>query len=215
MAMMVPSDYPDRALRGDLDVAEEPPCSNLELGPLAGFDVHPVIAEERGSTGGDSGASRNTQPDIPDQVEHAEDGPITGRPVPQVQLHIAEEDHDLLVGPSGGNGTLGHVAQEREDRRSRRRPPRPDAIASPRARRLLTPERRVPEAPRESDRARSSRPRTRGEFHLVSQTCQRFDAVPKPCVGSSIRLGHRDWFSTCRPIRATTARTRLFQPATR
>jgi hypothetical protein len=61
--------------------------------------------------------------DISYQVEDAKDGSLPGRPGSQVQPHIANEDHDLLICPSDRNGPLGHIAEERKHRTSSRRPP--------------------------------------------------------------------------------------------
>ena len=110
-------------LVADFHVAEEAPRPNLDLGTLPGFHVDALIPEERGTAGGHPGAGGDTQPDVSDQVEDPKDGSLTGRPVAKVQPHVADEDHDLLIGPSDGNGTLSHIAQEREHRRSGRRPP--------------------------------------------------------------------------------------------
>jgi hypothetical protein len=105
----------------DLDVAEEAPSPNLDLGTLARFHVDALIPEERGSAGGYPGAWRDLQSDVADQVEDAKDGSLTRRPGAEVQPHIADKDHDLFIGPSDREGALSHIAQEREHRRSSRR----------------------------------------------------------------------------------------------
>jgi hypothetical protein len=110
-------------LVADLDVADESPCSDLELGAFARFHADALIPEECAAARDRSGPRRDTQPDVPDQVEDAKDGSFTGRSVAQVHPHIADEDHDLLIGPSGRKGVLRHVTQEREHRWSGRRPP--------------------------------------------------------------------------------------------
>jgi hypothetical protein len=53
-----------RPLLVDLDVAEESPSPNLNLGTFAGFHVDTLIPKERGSAGGHAGARRNAQLDI-------------------------------------------------------------------------------------------------------------------------------------------------------
>jgi len=107
----------------DLDVAQQPPRADLDLGTLAGFHVDALIPEERGSAGGHPGARGNVQLDISDQVEDAKDGCLTRRPGAQVQPHVTNEDHDLLISPSDGQGAFSHIPQEREHRLSGRRTP--------------------------------------------------------------------------------------------
>jgi hypothetical protein len=105
----------------DRDVAEEAPRPNLDLGTVAGLHVDALIPEERGPAGGYPGTRGNVQSDVADQVEDAQDGSLTGRSGAQVQPHIANKDHDLLIGPSDWKGTLGHIAQQREHSASSRR----------------------------------------------------------------------------------------------
>jgi hypothetical protein len=52
------------AVTRDLDVAEESPSPNLNLGTFAGFHVDALISKERGSAGGHAGARRNAQSDV-------------------------------------------------------------------------------------------------------------------------------------------------------
>jgi hypothetical protein len=107
----------------DLNVAEQTPCPDLDLGTLAGTHVDALIPEKCGSAGGYPGARGNVKSDISDQVEDAKDGCLTRRSGAQVQPHVANEDHDLLIGPSDGQGALGHIAQERDHRWSGRKDP--------------------------------------------------------------------------------------------
>ena len=121
----VPSRRADRSSRSvaDLDVADDSPCPNLELGTIGCFHADALIPEERAATRDHSGPRRYTQPDIPYQVEDPKDGAICRRTVAEVHPHVADEEHYLLVGPSNGKGVLGHIAEEREHRRPRRRAP--------------------------------------------------------------------------------------------
>jgi hypothetical protein len=52
------------AVSRDLDVAEESPSPNLNLGTFTGFHVDALIPKERGSAGGHAGARRNAQLNI-------------------------------------------------------------------------------------------------------------------------------------------------------
>ncbi len=69
------------------------------------------------------------------QVEDAKDGSLPGRPGSQIQSNVANEDHNLLIGPSDRKGTLSHVAHQREHRRSSRRPPSLARASDPEPRR--------------------------------------------------------------------------------
>jgi hypothetical protein len=97
----------------DLNVAQQPPRADLDLGTLAGFHVDTLIPEERGSAGGHPGARGNVQLDISDQVEDAKDGCLTRRPGAQVQPHVTNEEHDLLISPSDGQGAFSHIPGQR------------------------------------------------------------------------------------------------------
>jgi hypothetical protein len=105
----------------DLNVADEPPRPNLELGTLACLHANAVIPEECGPARGHSGTGRDTEPDVSDQVEDAKDRSRGRSSISQVHPHVADEHHDLLIGPSGPKGTLCHITEEREHRWSRRR----------------------------------------------------------------------------------------------
>ena len=118
-------------LVADFDVADEPRSTDLELRAFARFHIDPLIPEECAAARDRSGPRRDAQPDVPYQVEDAKDGSFTGRAVAQVHPHVADEDHDLLIGPSGWKGVLRHVAQKREHRRSGRRPPDPPRTPHP------------------------------------------------------------------------------------
>jgi hypothetical protein len=86
----------------DLNVAQQPPRADLDLGTLAGFHVDTLISEERGSAGGHPGARGNVQLDISDQVEDAKDGCLTRRPGAQVQPHVTMRTTICsLVHPTG------------------------------------------------------------------------------------------------------------------
>jgi hypothetical protein len=115
----------------DLNVAEQPPGADLDLGTLARFHLDALIPEECGSAGGYPCARGNVQSDISDQVKDAKDGFLTRRPGAQVQPHVANEDHDLLIGPSDGKGTFSHIAQKREHRSSGRRTPAGAGVSDP------------------------------------------------------------------------------------
>jgi hypothetical protein len=52
------------AVTRDLDVAEESPSPNLNLGTFAGFHVDALIPKESGSAGSHAGPRRNAQSDI-------------------------------------------------------------------------------------------------------------------------------------------------------
>jgi hypothetical protein len=107
----------------DRDVAEEAPRPNLDLWTLPDLHVDALIPEERCSARGYPSARSHLKTDVPDQMEDAKDGSLSRRPGAQVQPHIADEDHDLLVGPSDGKGAFGHIPKESEHRRSSRRTP--------------------------------------------------------------------------------------------
>ena len=73
-----------------------------------------MITEQRASTGRNVRAGGHAQLKVSRKVEHAESRSLTGSPAPIVQLHIAEERHDLLIGPSDRKSILGHIAQKRD-----------------------------------------------------------------------------------------------------
>ena len=88
---------------------------NLELRTLPGLHVDALITEERGSAGRNPSASRDTEPNISHQVEDAKDrSSTTGMPFAQVHLHVANEDNNLLIGPSGGKA-LSVTSRRREN----------------------------------------------------------------------------------------------------